>query len=193
MYDVYGTKASRAFRVLWTLEELGQEYRLTESMPRTEIIYAMNPSGKVPVMKEGDTVLTDSSAIMLYLADKHGGLMASKGSMKRAQQDSRFHLILDELDAVLWTAARHSFGLPEEHRVAEVKPSLKYEFNTNLNRLADQITTPFAAGEEFTLVDILLTHCLNWAYAAKFEYESTKMKDYAKEMRAREAFKRASS
>jgi len=74
--------------------------------------------------------------------------------------------------------------------VPEVKPSLKWEFQRNVNRLADRITTPYAAGESFTITDILLTHCLNWAISAKFEHDNEKMNDYAKRMRARDAFKR---
>lgn len=191
MYEVFGTPTTRAFRVLWALEELGQDYTLTEAYPRQDLINSLNPTGKVPAMKVGEDVLTDSSAIMLYLADKHAALMAPAGTIERAKQDGLFHLILDEIDAVLWTGARHSFILPKEQRVAEVKPSLKWEFNRNLNRLADRIDGDFAAGDSFTMVDILLTHCLNWAFAAKFEYESEKMKAYSKRMRAREAFKRA--
>lgn len=190
MYEVFGTTTSRAFRVLWALEELGQPYTLIPAKPRDPVITAVSPSGKVPALRVEGDVLTDSTAIMTYLADKHGGLLAPAGTLARAQQDSVVHAIIDEVDAVLWTGARHGFVLPEEHRVPEVKPSLKWEFNRNVSRLADRITTPFAAGDRFTIADILLTHCLNWSISAKFEYESEKMKAYAKEMRARPAFQR---
>ena len=72
-----------------------------------------------------------------------------------------------------------------------MKDSLKWEFNRNVNRLAERITTPFAAGETFTIADIILTHCLNWSISAKFDYDSEKMQAYAKQMRARPAFQRA--
>lgn len=192
MYEVFGPVATRTFRVLWALEELGQDYTLTQTSPRSAEMKALNPSGgKVPALREGDTVITDSTAIISYLADKHGQLTAPAGTLARAKQDAMLHLVLDEIDAVLWAGARHSFILPEEHRVAGVKPSLKWEFNRNLSRLADRIDTPYIAGDQFTVVDILLTHCLNWAFSAKFPYESEKMKAYAKEMRNRDAFKRA--
>lgn len=193
MYEVYGAVASRAFRVMWALEELGQDYKFTKASPRDEVITAVYPAGKLPAMRVDDTILTDSSAIMTYLADKHGALTAPAGSLARAQQDAIFHLIIDEIDAVLWTGARHTFVLPEEQRLPEIKTSLRWEFNRNVNRLANRITTPFAAGNEFTICDILLTHCLNWAYSAKFEYESEKMKAYAKQMRERDAFKRVAT
>ncbi|MEP2715186.1 glutathione S-transferase, partial [Pseudophaeobacter sp.] len=168
MYTVVGTPLSRSFRVLWTLEELGQPYALTPALPQSPEILAVNATGKVPALLEGDTVLTDSTAIITYLADKHGSLTAPAGTLARAQQDAMTQRFLDELDATLWTAARHSFALPKEQRVAEVKPSLKWEFNRNLDRIESQIKGPFVMGEEFTLADIVLTHCLNWAYGAKF-------------------------
>lgn len=190
MYEVFGAVASRAFRVLWALEEMGLEYKLTHAKPHDPALLAIYPAGKIPVIRVGDDFISDSTAIMTYLADKHGQLIAPAGTLERAQQDSIIHCILDELDAVLWTAARHSFVLPKESRVPEVKPSLKSEFDRNLDRLAKRITTPFAAGDSFSIADILLTHCLNWAFSAKFEYTNAQMKAYAKEMRNRDAFKR---
>lgn len=191
MYEVIGGVQSRAFRVLWMLEELGLDYVHTAEKPRSELVTSLNPSGKVPVFKDGDAVLTDSSAIITYLADKHGDLTYPAGTVERARQDAMMHMILDELDAVLWTGARHSFILPEEKRVPEVKESLKWEFARNVKRLAEQFEGPFVMGEKMTVADIVLTHCLNWAFGAKFPLEEEKLLAYAKTMRGREAFKRA--
>jgi glutathione S-transferase len=114
MYTVIGKPMTRAFRVIWTLEELGQPYDLNTAAPHSPDIVAVNPSGKVPALVEDGEVITDSTAIITYLADKHGALTAPAGTMARAKQDAVTHQILDEIDAVLWTAARHSFALPEE-------------------------------------------------------------------------------
>ncbi len=190
MYTVYGSLMSRAFRVLWMLEELGEPYEFVNAGPRSGVVTAMNPSGKVPVMKDGDEVITDSTAILTYLADKHGKLTFPAGTIERARQDSLTHMVLDELDAVLWTGARHSFVLPEEKRVPEVKPSLKWEFARNTDRLAEKLQGPFLMGNEMTIPDIIVTHCLNWAFGAKFPCENEKMLAYTKSMRSRDAFKR---
>ena len=191
MYEVIGSAQSRAFRVLWMLEELGQEYKHTPEKPRSELVSSLNPSGKVPVFKDGDAVLTDSTAIITYLADKHGQLTHACGTIERARQDGLTHQILDEIDSVLWVAARHSFILPEEKRVPEVKDSLRWEFDQHVARIADRLEGPFLMGETMTVPDIILTHCLNWAYAAKFTYEQENLLAYAKAMRGRDAFKRA--
>ncbi|MFD3190349.1 glutathione S-transferase family protein [Sedimentitalea sp. HM32M-2] len=190
MYTVYGSIPSRAFRVLWMLEELGEPYEFVQAGPRSQAVLALNPSGKVPVLLDGDAVLTDSTAILTYLADRHGKLTHAAGSLERARQDALTHTLLDEFDALVWTAARHGFVLPEEHRVPAVKPSLKWEFARNLERLAERLEGPFLQGEVMTVADIIATHCLNWAYGAKFPLENKKMADYASAMRARPAFKR---
>ena len=133
MYKVYGLVPTRTLRVLWTLEELGQPYELVQCRPQSDIIRAINPTGKVPALQDGDDIITDSVAIMIHLADKHGQLTYPFGSIERAQMNAMLMLILDEFDAVLCTAARHSFALPKEHRVPEVKESLQWEFARSLS------------------------------------------------------------
>lgn len=190
MYKVIGTVTSRAFRVIWALEELGAEYELIAAKPRSDAVRAHNPSGKIPVLLDGDAALSDSTAILTYLADRHGALSYPAGTIERARQDALTHAVLDELDAVLWTAARHSFILPEEQRVPEVKPSLKQEFAANLARLTDRIEGPFAMGEMMTIPDIVLTHCCNWAVSARFPDPPEALKPYLAAMRARPAYRR---
>lgn len=193
MYDVIGTRASRAFRVLWLLEEMGIEYNHLPLAPRSPEVLAANPSGKIPALRDGAAVLTDSTAIMTYLADKHGRLTHAPGTIARARQDALTHQILDEIDSVLWTAARHSFVLPEEHRVPAVKASLMWEYARNIERLAAALEGPFLQGEEMTLADILLTHCLQWAGRAGFPDAGEKLNEYSARMTARPAFQRAAA
>ena len=69
MYQVIGTARSRSMRVFWMLEELGQEYEIIESGPRSKAIAEVNPSGKVPALIVDGKALLDSVAIM-QLIDK---------------------------------------------------------------------------------------------------------------------------
>lgn len=189
MYNVIGTVTSRAFRVLWALEELGQPYKLTKALPRSEEAMAFNDLGKIPALVDGDDALTDSVAIMTYLADKHGALTAPAGTVARAQQDAVTCWLLDEFDAVLWMAAKHSFVLPEKLRMPEIKDVLKKEFARNVETFATKIKGEFVMGDDMTVPDILAVHCLNWAHGAKFGVENEDVKAYAKRLRDRKAFK----
>lgn len=94
-YTVYGAVRSRAFRVLWLLEELGLDYSHVPAGPQSEEIRKISPLGKIPVLVEGDAVLRDSTAILTYLADKHGGFTHPAGTIARAQQDAWTFRILD--------------------------------------------------------------------------------------------------
>lgn len=191
MYTVMGNVSSRTFRVIWMLEELGASYEHLPARPRSEEVRAHNPSGKIPVLIDDGVALTDSTAILTYLADKHQALTYPAGTIDRARQDGLTHAILDELDAVLWTIARHSFVLPEDQRVPQVKDSLRAEYSANLARLSDRLTGPFLMGEMMTVPDILMTHCCNWAIAAKFPQPDGKLSRYLSDLRARPAFGRA--
>lgn len=190
MYTVFGSVHSRTFRVLWTLEEMGLEYSHYPTPPHSGPVVERNASGKIPVLVEDEHIITDSVAIMTYLADKHSMLTAPAGTLARAAQDAMSFRIVDELDSLLWTAARHSFILPEDMRVPQIKDSLKAEFENNLARIEESLDGPYLMGDAFTLPDILLNHCLNWALAAKFPTGGDVIKDYGKRCRARDAFKR---
>ena len=152
MYRVIGTSQTRAFRVMWMLEELEQPYELVAAEPRSEGVVEFNPSGKVPVLIDDGIPITDSTAIIQYLADRHGALTFPAGTRERARQDSLTQFLLDEYDAVLWTAARHTFVLPEELRVSAIKDTLRWEFQRSQNILKQRAGNgPFLMGAMMTL------------------------------------------
>lgn len=191
MYTVIGGVRTRAARVLWMLEELGQPYRHENAAPRSDIVRAANPAGKVPVLIDGDTAITDSTAIIQYLADRHGAFTHPAGTLARARQDSLTQFLLDEFDATLWMAARHSFILPEDKRMPAIKPVLHWEFaqseKTLVARLGDG---PFLTGDGMTVPDIIAAHCGIWAQSAKFPISEPRFADYLAMMRARLAWQR---
>jgi glutathione S-transferase len=176
------------------LEEIGAGYEHVPSAPRSEEVTRFNPAGKVPVLIAEGVPITDSVAIMTFLGDRHGKLTHAAGTIHRARQDSLTQAIVDEFDAALWTAARHSFVLPEDKRVPAVKDSLRWEFERSQEQFVPRMAEdgPFLMGEEMTIPDILLAHCMGWAVAAKFPVTEP-FKEHARRMRDRPAFARASA
>lgn len=192
MYTVIGTVKSRAARVLWMLEELEVPFDHIAAPPQSEGVTAFNPAGKVPVLIEDGTPITDSTAIIQYLADKHEKLTHRAGTLDRARQDSLTQFLLDEFDAALWMAARHSFILPEELRHAAIKNTLRWEFERSQKTLVHRMGEgPFLMGEAMTVPDIILTHCGNWALGAKFPIVEHKLTEYLERLRKRPAYIRA--
>jgi glutathione S-transferase len=73
---LYHHPFSRAAAVLWMLEEVGAPYELrfvdlTKQGQKVPEILALNPMGKLPILVDGDTVVTEVAAIGLYLADRY--------------------------------------------------------------------------------------------------------------------------
>lgn len=191
MMKLIGTRRSRAFRVLWMLEELGLDYDHDPSPPRADAVKAANPSGKIPTLLVGDTVLTDSTAILTYLADKHGQFTYPAGTLDRARQDALTGAILDEMEGALWAASKHNYVLPEAQRVAEIVPTAHWEFERAAQRLSEALVGPYLMGEKMTVPDFLLVHCLGWAKIARFPDPGDRLKAYSKAARARAAYGRA--
>ena len=191
MYTVIGATKSRAFRVMWMLEEMGEKYIQIDAGPRSEEAMKYNTLGKIPALIDGEDVLTDSVAIMTYLGDKHGKLTAPAGTPARAHQDAMTFWLIDEFDAILWAAAKHSFVFPEEKRMPAIKDVLKEEFIRSADVLADRLEGPFLMGDHMTHADILAVHCINWSIGAGFPRVNDRLGEWAKSMRERDAFKAA--
>src|ERR1700733_9219364 len=78
MVRIYGTARSRATRCMWLLEEIGQPYELVPvdtatGANRQPSFLALNPAGKVPILEWDGFIMSESHAINLWLAERHGG------------------------------------------------------------------------------------------------------------------------
>ena len=76
MVTVYSAPNTRAIRVIWVLEEIGVKAEI-KSMPypprqHAPDYFAVNPTGMVPLLIDGEVRLSESMAICDYLATKHG-------------------------------------------------------------------------------------------------------------------------
>ena len=189
MYKVIGNTNTRTLRVLWAMNEIGLKYEHLKVGPHSSEAQLANVSGKVPSLEANGVSISDSTAIITYLADKYNQLTFPAGTIERAQQDSFTQFILDELDSILWTAARHSFVLPKEMRVSELKDTLHWEFAKSLKVLESRMGTgPNVMGEKFTIPDIILTHIGGWARVAKFDIPDGKLRDYFRQQIKRPAY-----
>ena len=189
MYKVIGNTNTRTLRVLWAMNEIGLKYEHLKVRTQSAEAQLANVSGKVPSLEANGVNISDSTAIITYLADKYNQLTFPAGTIERAQQDSFTQFILDELDSILWTAARHSFVLPIEMRVSELKDTLRWEFAKSLKVLESRMCAgPNVMGEKFTIPDIILTHIGGWARVAKFDIPDGKLRDYFRRQIKRPAY-----
>lgn len=76
MIKLFHAPKTRSFTALWLLEELGQPYEVetidvNKAQHRTPDFKAMNPLGKVPVVLDAGTPVSELGAIGIYLSDKY--------------------------------------------------------------------------------------------------------------------------
>ncbi len=78
MIKLYGHPFSlNARKAHWALEELGLPYEyqvvhLPKGEHKKAEFLALNPAGRIPVLTDGDTKVSESNAIVLYLAEEYG-------------------------------------------------------------------------------------------------------------------------
>jgi glutathione S-transferase len=198
MIKVYGFPFTRSTRVVWALQEAGAEYDyipvdLSKGEHRKAEFLRVNPGGKVPVLIDGDLVLTESAAICTYIGEKFpsSGLVPVRAD-ERAQYFQWCFFAMSELETPLWILAKYTRVFPEERRVPAVKETCLWEFQRAADVLAQHMEgREYAIGEHFTAADILLGGTLNWARANHVQLHSPVLEAYAERLANRPALVKA--
>lgn len=196
---LYGYRNGRTFRALWALEEVGAQYEYVEvDLMRGECrepwFLEMNPAGKVPVLDDGGTIITESAAICMHLAEKYpqSRLMPPADTLERSYCYKWTSYIITELDAPLWTIAKHRFALPRERRVPAVIETASWEFRMAVKVLAAGVgDRPYLVGDCLTVADVIAGHTLSWAKSARLALGSDQLDRYLDSLLARDAAIRA--
>ena len=199
MLKVYGAPRTRATRVTWMLEEIGTDYdyvkvALREEAGRRPEFLALNPGGKVPVLVDGELVLTESVAIVTYLGDKFPAarLVPAPGSVERPHFLKWCCFVISELEQGLWTLSKHQYALPEEQRVPAVLATARWEFQRAADVLVQGLgDNAYILGDRFSAADILIGHTLRWARNMVGELGSAALERYADRLLERPALARA--
>ena len=149
----------------------------------------MSVKEKVPLVVEGDLVLTESAAIVTWLGDRFGGLTPAPGTVERARYYEWLSFILMELDAhTLYVMRKHG---DLKHLYGEAPAAMeaaKAGFEKQIRWALPRMESgPFLVGETFTGVDILMTTCLDWAVAYGFDLAAAP-NAYRLRHRGRQAF-----
>lgn len=171
---LYGFPPTRSIRVLWTLRELGVEHEFVSVDPgkgehRRPEFLAMNPAGKLPVLVDGDFVLTESVAIVLYLAEKYPEKRLLPGELRARSEVYRWLLFsATELEQPLWRIVRHTWLYPAEKRLAAEIPIARQDFLEMAAVLEQHLDgREFLVGGHVTVADIVAAYTLDMAAVMK--------------------------
>jgi glutathione S-transferase len=175
------------------LEEIGEPYdiellSLTEGDQQKPDYLAVNPMGKVPALRHGDTVITEVAAICTYLADEFpkANLSIPIGTPRRGTYLKWLFFGPGCFEsAVIDRAAPRK----EEARRA----MLGYgDFDTTMNVVAKAVEKgPYLMGEQFTAADVVIGSNVRWGTIFKLVPERPEFAAYAARLAARPAVERA--
>jgi glutathione S-transferase len=190
---LYHASPSRSSIVLWMLEELGQPYdikliSLSKGDNMQPDFLAINPMGKVPAIRHGNTVITEAAAICTYLADEfpQAKLNVPVGAPGRGAYLKWLFFGPSCIEpAMIDRAAPRK----EEARRA----MLGYgDFDTVMNVTAKAVEKgPWLMGEQFTAADVIVGSGIRWGMMFKMIPESKEFTDYAARIAVRPAAQRA--
>jgi glutathione S-transferase len=199
---VWGAGTPRTMRAHWMLHELELAYERRPIGSRsgetqTPEYIRLNPSRKIPTLQDGDFVISESAAIVSYLAETYGAskdLLLPTGGRERARYYEWCFFIMMELDAnTLYIIRRHEdlkdiYG-DAPNAVKAARRCLEEQAHAAARRLAAS-GGEFALGERFSAADVLLTTCLTGAVRRDIVLPDA-LREYMKRTTARPAYQRA--
>ena len=188
---LYHHPFSRAANVLWMLEERETPYELRfvdimAGAQKAPDIVALNPMGKLPILVDGDTVVTESAAIALYLADRYGyGRLAPRVD-----------------DPARGTYLRWSLFAPSVIEPGAMAKMAGWSFKEGqagwgsydamLAAMERAVTgRDYILGDEFSMADVVFGGTVRYMLAFKMIEPRPAFTAYAERLAARPALKRA--
>ena len=188
----YTNPMSRGRIVRWMLEEVGAPYR-TEVVEydamKSPAYLAVNPMGKVPAIKHGDTVVTEAAAICAYLADAfpQAGLAPPVNDARRGPYYRWLFFAAGCVEPAGWFAAMQLETPPERRRMLGFG-SMKDTLDTL--ELALQ-PGPYIVGDQFTAADVYVGSQIGWGTNFGWLEKRPSFMAYLERVLARPAWKRA--
>ncbi|SPH17038.1 hypothetical protein DEA8626_00552 [Defluviimonas aquaemixtae] len=183
MLTIYGVYRSRAARNFWLLEEFDMEfehvpviqaYRLpdpeAENAPfntQSPGFLSVSPAGAVPVLKDGDFVLSESLAMNHYIARKGGGALAPADDKETALMEQWALYGMTAIEA-------HALAIMYVHAEGRAKtPGGEAEITAETGRLRRPLAVldshlrehGHMVGGRFTVADINMAEIVRYAQA----------------------------
>ncbi|WP_068297601.1 glutathione S-transferase family protein [Pararhodobacter sp. CCB-MM2] len=183
MVVIYGVLRSRVTRPVWLMRELGQPFELVPVMQAYRLEHpqaadapfntaspdflTLNPAGQIPVMVDGDLVLTESMAIPFYLAKKFGGPLAPASAEEEAEAlQWAFAAITGIEGPALDMLQVIQFKRTDTEEGQAVLAKAQQQLARPLSRLEGHLAEhDFLVGDRFTVADILMAECVRYVQA----------------------------
>lgn len=183
---------TRDLRVLWALEEMGMPYEVVGmDHPNHDLdspaFRAKNPFGQIPVIDDDGVIVTESGAIVLYLARKSGALMPRD----LAGESQVLRWSIAALNTIEVPVLTHWFVNINGGKGSKQSEALRRWSEQRLAELNGWLADrQFVATDEFTVADILVTHVLGGGTDPNLLKPHANILAYRKRCAERPAWKR---
>jgi GST-like protein len=164
MIQLYYHPSPNPLKVALFLEEAGLPYELVPIDTRKgdqhgAAFRAINPNAKTPALVDGDAVVFDSNAILLYLAEKTGKFLSADTPAARAQMLSWLMFVATGIGPYCGQAVHFQHVAPEPKEYAVNRYTFEAERHWKLvdEQLAGK---SWMLGEDYTLIDMAV-----WGWA----------------------------
>jgi glutathione S-transferase len=191
---LYHAAPSRSSIAHWMLEELGEPYTIQlisfkKGENRQPAFLAINPMGKLPTLRHGDTIVTEAAAICTYLADEfpRAGLNVPVGNPQRG-----VYLKWLFFGPSCFEPAITERAFPRKD--APPRSTLGFgDFDTVMDVMAKGVDAadPYLMGRQFTAADVVIGSGLRWGMMFKLVPERPEFTAYVGRLNERPALKRA--
>ncbi len=169
MIKFYYHPSPNPAKVALYLEEIGLPYEVVPVDTRkgeqhAPAFTAINPNAKTPALVDGDAVVFDSNAILLYLAEKSGKFLPDNTPAARAQMHSWLMFVATGIGPYSGQAVHFKHFAPEPKTYAVNR----YDFEAwrHWDIIEAQLAKhPYMLGDKYTLVDMAVW---GWARAVPF-------------------------
>ena len=196
---LYHSRDARSFRCLWALEELSIQYNLVNMAfpPRftTPEYLEINSLGTVPCLKVGEHILTESGAILQYLASQYVPAMdIPVDSPSYPDYLNWLHRSDATFTFPLAVVLRYSRFEADERKLQQAADDYTQFFLSRIKSVERCLSDgrPFLLGEQFSMADVAVHYPLYLAELMGLAYKfGVHTQNYLQRLKQRDAFKRA--
>ena len=200
MLKIHHVQGTRSMRVIWLCEELGVPYKIEpvdfspEYRARPEW-RALSPTGKVPVLSEGDFSMFESGAMVEYILERFGDgrLRPAPGTLDSAHYLQWSWFAEATLARPLGDIVHHTLLKPEAERIPAVVEDARQRALTCLDGLETALKgKTFLLGDAFTAADIMMGYSLRLAQRMQvLADDHPRVSEYFARLEARPGFQKS--
>ncbi len=156
-------------RALFALEELAEPHELVPvdlmaGEHKTAAYLALNPTGRVPTLVDGDFVLWESNAILEYLAARAPEKKLGPQSPRETGEIARWmYMNAAHLSPGVARIFAHTIRLPEDQRIPRLVSEARVEVDRSLNALAERLSGREYLVDRFSITEIAIAPTLGAA------------------------------